>query len=294
MWAFKRLIMLIFKTVKELQYYLKTNNFLGIGFVPTMGALHQGHLSLIKASQQQNELTVCSIFVNPTQFNKQEDLINYPRNVAADIGLLESVLSTNPSQKMVLFLPTENEIYPKKSTKKYDFKLLSRVMEAKHRPGHFDGVAMVIERFFTIIHPNYAYFGEKDFQQLAVVCALTEQLKLSVHIVGCAIVREQNGLAMSSRNERLSIKEKEEASIIFRLLTYAKQRAKQLSILELKNYVASQLAATKRIELEYFELADGKTLEPVLDWNTTSYCVAFIAVTINNVRLIDNMTLFRV
>lgn len=280
--------MLIFETVSALQNYLTKNNFLSIGFVPTMGALHQGHLSLIEKAQHENELTVCSIFVNPTQFNKQEDLIKYPRNVPNDVVLLKSVITKN----VVLFLPSVQEIYPKKSNKKYYFNSLSEVMEAQHRPGHFDGVAMVIERFLEIINPTNAYFGEKDFQQLAVVRALVNQLNSAVKIVGCPIVRAQSGLAMSSRNERLSESQKELATKIFEVLCFAKQHAKKMSIKNIKQHIIKTLAATNSITLEYFELADGNTLKSIINWEDSSYCVAFIAVHIGGVRLIDNMTLF--
>lgn len=284
--------MLVFETVNELQKFLKKSVYSNIGFVPTMGALHLGHLSLVEEAQKQNELTVCSIFVNPAQFNKQEDLINYPRNVTKDINLLETAIVNTPWKQVILFLPSEKEIYPEYTPKKYHFNILSKVMEAKHRPGHFDGVAMVIERFLTIINPTNTYLGEKDFQQLAVVRALNQQLKFKNNIIGCPIVREPNGLAMSSRNLRLSLSEKEISASIYQCLNYAKQNAKKVTVNVLKNYVVDYLKATKKIKLEYFELADGNTLVPIKNWNETNYCVAFIAVHIRTVRLIDNMTLY--
>ncbi|PKP49549.1 MAG: pantoate--beta-alanine ligase [Bacteroidetes bacterium HGW-Bacteroidetes-12] len=285
--------MFVFKTVKELQYFLATVTPSGIGFVPTMGALHQGHISLIEKSQQQNELTVCSIFVNPTQFNKQEDLINYPRNVSADIELLQCLDCDNEEKRVVLFLPSENEIYPKKIEKSYDFGNLSLVMEAQHRPGHFNGVAMVIERFFSIINPTNAYFGEKDFQQLAVVRNLVKQLRLPVQIIGCPIVREANGLAMSSRNERLTPEQKEQAANIYKFLLDAKQQAKTLTVGEVKNNFISAIKNIPVLQLEYLEIADGNTLLSINDWSEINYCVAFVAVFVGNVRLIDNVTLYK-
>lgn len=277
--------MLIFKSVKELQSYFIENKHKSIGFVPTMGALHQGHLSLIQESQQKVKITICSIFVNPIQFNKQEDLDNYPRNVEADVLKLESVDCD------VLFLPTVDEMYPNKLYKNFDFGSLAEVMEGEHRPGHFNGVANVIERFFDIIHPNYAFFGEKDFQQLAVVKALTKQLGLEIEIVGCPILREQSGLAMSSRNERLSTKQREAAAVIFEILSTIKKNYLSYSITEHKNYFSKKISE-KNIELEYVEFADGNSLQPIQNFNDTNYCVIFIAVHLGNVRLIDNVTIF--
>ena len=277
--------MLIFKSVKELELYFNENKHKSIGFVPTMGALHLGHLSLIQASQQKADITICSIFVNPIQFNKQEDLDNYPRNVEADVLKLENVDCD------VLFLPSIDEMYPTKNYKNFDFGSLAEVMEGEHRPGHFNGVANVIERFFDIIHPNYAFFGEKDFQQLAVVKALTKQLGLETEIVGCPILREQSGLAMSSRNERLSDKQKEDAAIIFEVLSSIKKNYLALSITEHKNYFSKKISE-KNIELEYVEFADGNSLQPIQSFNETNYCVIFIAVHLGKVRLIDNVTIF--
>ncbi len=285
--------MLVYKTVKELQQFLFTVASNSIGFVPTMGALHQGHLSLIEKSQQQNELTVCSVFVNPAQFNKQEDLLNYPRNILADIQLLESLDCDNEKKRVVLFLPSENEIYPIKSTKNYDFGNLSLVMEAQHRPGHFNGVAMVIERFFDIIQPTKAYFGEKDFQQLAVVRNLVKQLNLSVQIIGCPIVREANNLAMSSRNERLTSDQKEQAAHIYKFLQIAKQQAKTLTVEQVKNNFVNSIKNISALQLEYLEIANGNTLTSIENWEDTTYCVAFVAVFVGNVRLIDNVTLYK-
>jgi len=284
--------MLVFKTVRELQQFLSTVASNSTGFVPTMGALHQGHLSLIEKSQQQNELTVCSVFVNPTQFNNKEDLLNYPRNISADIQFLACFDCDNEEKRVVLFLPSENEIYPNKIEKNYDFGNLSLVMEAQHRPGHFNGVAMVIERFFDIVQPTKAYFGEKDFQQLAVVRNLVKQLNLSVQIIGCPIVREANNLAMSSRNERLTPEQKEQAANIYKFLQHAKQHAKTLTVEEVKNNFVDSIKNIPTLQLEYFEIADGNTLLSINNWSETNYCVAFVAVFVGNVRLIDNVTLY--
>lgn len=277
--------MLIYKSVNELQQFLTENKHKTIGFVPTMGALHQGHLSLIQASQQKADVTICSIFVNPIQFNKQEDLDNYPRNVETDVLKLESVNCE------VLFLPSVEEMYPNKKYKNFEFGSLAEVMEGEHRPGHFNGVANVIERFFEIIRPNYAFFGEKDFQQLAIVKALTKQLELKTEIVGCPILREDSGLAMSSRNERLSTTQKNDAAIIFEALTFIKKNHLQHTIAEHKSYFAKTILA-KNMELEYIEFADGNTLQTIQNFNDTDYCVVFIAVHVGKVRLIDNVTIY--
>lgn len=277
--------MFICKKVKDLQQHLSQNKHDTIGFVPTMGALHQGHLSLIQASKEKSKITVCSIFVNPIQFNKKEDLDNYPRNVDADVLKLESVNCD------VLFLPSVEEMYPNKIYKTYKFGSLAEVMEGEHRPGHFNGVANVIERFFDIIHPDYAFFGEKDFQQLAIVKALTKQLALKTEIVGCKILRENSGLAMSSRNERLSTTQKKDAAIIFEALTFIQKNHPKHSIAEHKSYFAKIISANK-MELEYIEFADGISLQPIQNFNETNYCVVFIAVHLGKVRLIDNVTIY--
>lgn len=274
--------MLICKSVVALQQFLVEKKHKIIGFIPTMGALHQGHLSLIEASQQKADITICSIFVNPIQFNKQEDLDNYPKNIDADVLKLESVNCE------VLFLPSVEEMYPNKQYKIFEFGALAEVMEGEHRPGHFNGVANVIERFFEIIHPNYAFFGEKDFQQLAVVKALTKQLGLPTEIIGCPILREISGLAMSSRNERLSATQKKDAAIIFEALSFIKKNYLKHNIATHKSYFAKTITE-KNIELEYIEFADGNTLQPVKNWNETEYCVVFIAVHVGKVRLIDNV-----
>ncbi|MCW8896476.1 MAG: pantoate--beta-alanine ligase [Flavobacteriales bacterium] len=282
--------MLIFKTVVELQQFLFSCTNITIGFVPTMGALHQGHLSLMEKAIEENDLMVCSIFVNPTQFNSKEDLEKYPRHTDKDIALIKNAFFDDA--KLIIFLPDVKDIYPNKIEKSYDFGNLSLVMEAQHRPGHFDGVGMVLERFFDVIQPTKAYFGEKDFQQLAVVRNLVKQLKLPVQIIGCPIVREANGLAMSSRNERLTPEQKKQASNIYKFLQDAKQQAKTLSVEEVKNNFISVIKNIPALQLEYLEIADGNTLTPITNWEETTYSVAFVAVFVGNVRLIDNVTLY--
>lgn len=284
--------MLVFKTIAELQQFLSSCTNKTVGFVPTMGALHQGHLSLMAKAIEENDLMVCSIFVNPTQFNNKEDLEKYPRHTDKDLALIQNAFVDDA--KLIIFLPNVQEIYPNKIEKNYDFGNLSLVMEAEHRPGHFDGVGMVLERFFDIVKPTKAYFGEKDFQQLAVVRSLVTQLKLPILIIGCPIVREPNGLAMSSRNERLTIEQKEEAANIYKFLQNIKQQAKKLTVKEIKSNFINAIKNMPTLELEYFEIADGNTLSSIKNWEETNYCVAFVAVFIGNVRLIDNITLYRV
>lgn len=283
--------MLIVKTVVELQQFLFSCTNKTIGFVPTMGALHLGHLSLMEKAAKENDILICSIFVNPTQFNNQEDLEKYPRHAEKDITLINDTF--NKHENIIVFLPDVKEIYPQPSLKSYNFGNLSLVMEAQHRPGHFDGVGMVLERFFEILQPTKAYFGEKDFQQLAVVRNLVNQLQLPVQVVGCPIVREENGLAMSSRNERLSPEQKKQAANIFKFLLYAQEQARKLTVAEVKNNFINAIKNIPALQLEYFEIADGNNLLPISNWNETSYCVAFVAVFIGNVRLIDNITFFK-
>ena len=277
--------MQVFETVKEIQDYLNKHKTKSVGFVPTMGALHQAHISLIDISKNENDLTICSIFVNPKQFNKKEDLVKYPRNIEADIQKLEEANCD------VVFIPSVEEMYPQKVEKEFYFGVLSEVMEAEHRPGHFNGVAVVIERFFEILNPTHAYFGEKDFQQLAVVRALVEQINSPVKIVGCPIYREKSGLAMSSRNERLSEKEKEIASEISKTLTFVSEHKNTHSVAALKEYFFEKMAQNQLFQPEYFEIADEKTLKPIQNWGKVEKYIAFTAVNVSGVRLIDNMTI---
>jgi pantoate--beta-alanine ligase len=277
--------MQIFKTVVEIQEYLTKFKTKKVGFVATMGALHQAHISLIKASQKENELTICSIFVNPKQFNKKEDLVKYPRDIDSDLERLER------AQCDVVFIPSVDEMYPVKVEKEFHFGLLSEVMEAEHRPGHFNGVAIVIERFFEILKPTNAYFGEKDYQQLAVINALARQINSPVKVVGCPIFREKNGLAMSSRNERLTEREKEIAGEINRALSFVSKNKETHTVAELKSYFLNRIREDKLFDLEYFEIADSTTLKPIKTWEESEKQIAFTAVNFAGVRLIDNMTI---
>lgn len=284
--------MQVFSSIKQLkpllQPYKTTTTTLG--FVPTMGALHQGHLSLVKKALDENDSVVVSIFVNPTQFNNKNDLKNYPRTLETD---LKTLLRIATEKEIFVYTPNANEIYPNGlESEKYSFDGLENEMEGKYRSGHFDGVATVVNRFFTLIEPDKAYFGEKDFQQLQIIRKMTAIKNLPVAIVSCPISREPSGLAMSSRNKRLSQKEQEEAAFIYSVLSHVKKEFGTKSVLELSTWVAEQFQQHKVLELEYFQIADEATLKPLLDTTTNkTNARAFIAVYAGDVRLIDNIAL---
>ncbi len=274
-----------FDTIKETSDYLtrQKQQGLNIGFVPTMGALHEGHLSLMRRAKAENNLLVVSVFVNPIQFNNAQDLEKYPRDLEKDKKLLEQVGCD------VLFAPGVEEMYPEPETTVYDFGSLEQVMEGASRKGHFNGVAVVVRKLFDIIAPHKAYFGEKDFQQLAIIKELVKKYKLPVEIVPCPIVREKDGLAMSSRNERLTEEERKIAPEIYRILKEAKNKAASMSPAELKMWVQQKFAAEPRFRLDYFEIADDTYLQPVTSWNENTGIMGFVAVFLGNVRLIDNI-----
>lgn len=277
--------MQVFKHKKELSDHIGQLRRQGktIGFVPTMGALHEGHLSLMEKARKENDVLVVSIFVNPIQFNNKSDLQVYPRNLEADKKRLESV----PCD--LLFVPTEEEMYPEPVTEKYDFGELETVMEGAFRPGHFKGVAVVVKRLFDIVMPHRAYFGEKDFQQLTIIKKLVAMEKLPVQIIPCPIVREANGLAMSSRNERLTADQRQEAAFIFKTLQTAKKRKGDICPSPLKQMVYNLFDANKHLRLEYFEIADELTLKPITAWSQSNGMIAFVAAWMGEVRLIDNL-----
>ncbi len=265
---------------------IKTQNST-IGFVPTMGALHQGHLSLMQQSLAENDTTVVSIFVNPTQFNNPEDLSKYPRTLEADIEKI-SGLSTD----IILYAPAVDDIYEGKVlSQAFDFDGLENQMEGKFRPGHFDGVGTIVKRLFEIVTPTNAYFGEKDFQQLQIVKKMVSKSKLKVNVIGCDIYRESNGLAMSSRNERLTEQERSDASLIFTTLNLAKEKFKTNSATDVTKWVEKSFDQHPSFDLEYFQIADETTLTPCLRKSDSKNYRAFIAVTINNIRLIDTISL---
>lgn len=258
-----------------------------IGFVPTMGALHAGHLSLLKKSIENNTQTVISIFVNPTQFNNPEDLEKYPRTLDNDVEKIKTV-----SENIIVYAPTVDDIYQGNTkSNHYNFDGLENQMEGKFRPGHFDGVGTVVKRLFEIVKPTNAYFGKKDFQQLQIVKKLVEKEKLPVNIIGCEIFREANGLAMSSRNERLSADERTEASIIFKIISEAKNLFGTKSVTQVTDYVVNQFKKHPKFTLEYFEIADEKTLISSKRKSKSKKYRAFIAVFVNNIRLIDTISL---
>ena len=258
-----------------------------IGFVPTMGALHQGHLSLMEQSLVENDNTVVSIFVNPTQFNNPEDLLKYPRTLEQDVEKIAGL-----SNNIIIYAPTVDDIYEGNVlSQKFDFDGLEHQMEGKFRPGHFDGVGTIVKRLFEIVSPTNAYFGEKDFQQLQIVKKMVEKNDLTVNVKGCTIYREANGLAMSSRNERLSPAEKQEAAFIYQTLQTAKEKFENESVEAVSTWVENAFSNNSAFELEYFQIAEEATLLPCEIKNETKKYRAFIAVFINNIRLIDTISL---
>ena len=273
------------KIQKELNLKRMENS--SIGCVPTMGALHQGHLSLVNEALKNNDLVVVSIFVNPTQFNNQSDLENYPRTLERDIKLLQTV-----SSDILVYAPTVDDIYNGNATADaFSFDGLEFEMEGKFRHGHFDGVGTIIKRLFEIIEPDNAYFGEKDFQQLAIIKKLVEKHNIHVKIKGCAIHREDSGLAMSSRNERLKLQYKKAAPFIFKTLNAAKKQFGTKSAKQVTEWVEKQFANNKYLDLEYFIIADVSTLKPVKRKSNKKTYRAFIAVFADDIRLIDNIAL---
>ncbi len=273
----------VFTTVESLQKALSSLEMDSIGFVPTMGALHHGHLSLVRRALNENTVAVVSIFVNPTQFNNQEDLEKYPRDLQKDIDLLNTV------GDIIIFAPTTDEVYPSDfKTINLDLGKLETVMEGKFRKGHFKGVVNVVKRLFDVVQPTRAYFGLKDFQQIAVIKHMVKSLSLPIEIIGCEIVREASGLASSSRNVRLSEREKEQAIILFDALTIAKQLSAKYNPVDVQRQVESIFLSSK-LKLEYFEIVDPETLLPLKKWVPGAN--ACIAAYCGEVRLIDNMQL---
>ncbi len=279
----------LFSTKNALQTFLESlRKGRKIGFAPTMGALHEGHLSLLKKSLLENDFTVLSIFVNPTQFNNLEDLHNYPRTLENDLKLVGEI-----SSNIIVYAPSVEDIYEgKMQSFHYDFDGLEFQMEGKHRPGHFDGVGTIVKKLFEIVLPENAYFGEKDFQQLQIVKKLVEKHHLNVTIIGCPIYREPNGLAMSSRNERLSEKARKEAAIIFQTLTEAKQFFQTHTVQETITWVESIFNSNPNFTLEYFTVANEQTLVSIDEKIASQKYRGFIAVFIENIRLIDNLPFY--
>lgn len=281
--------MQVFKNIQDLHPILSLKKRQGhtLGFVPTMGALHQGHLSLIQQAQEENKDVVVTIFVNPTQFDNSLDFEKYPRIVDADLLLL-----SNLEKNVLVYVPQPIDIYPNGIfSEHFDFGGIENEMEGKFRTGHFDGVGSVLKSFFELLQPTNAYFGEKDFQQLQIVKKLVALENLPVKIIGCPIFREPSGLAMSSRNKRLSEEQFKEAAIIYKILSKAKNDFGTKNAKELTQWVAKELKKSKIITLEYFEIADESTLKPIVNIEKNEKYRAFIAVFVGEVRLIDNIAL---
>ena len=277
--------MKIVKGINELKGYLVDSKRNGkrVGLVPTMGALHKGHLSLVERCVRENDICVVSVFVNPTQFNDKHDLETYPRTLEADCALLESAGCD------FVFAPSVEEMYPEPDTRTFDFGTVMQVMEGAKRPGHFNGVAQVVSKLFYIVEPDNAYFGEKDFQQIAVIRAMVKQLQIPVRINACPIVREADGLALSSRNTRLTPALRQKAPLIARTLQESKALAATKSVREVIDYVVNTLNADPDLEVEYYEIVDGDSLVSIQDWKDTSYAVGCVTVYCGEVRLIDNI-----
>lgn len=277
--------MKIVNSIQELKRYLaeERQHNRKIGFVPTMGALHNGHLSLVKRCVEENDVCVVSIFVNPTQFNDKNDLATYPRTLDNDCSLLE------PAGCNYVFAPTEAEMYPEPDTRTFDFGTVSAVMEGARRPGHFNGVAQIVSKLFYAVEPDNAYFGEKDFQQIAVIRAMVKQLNIPVKINACPILREADGLALSSRNVRLTPEQRQKAPLIARTLKESTNFAVGKSVQEVIDYVVNTINADPVMRVEYYEIVDGYTMESIENWSDADYVVGCITVYCGEVRLIDNI-----
>lgn len=279
--------MKVFSKIVELQNQLFDDRKQGktVGLVPTMGALHEGHASLVKLSVDQNDVTVVSVFVNPTQFNDKNDLKNYPRDLDADCKLLESVGAD------YAFAPAVEEMYPVPDTRQFEYPPVSTVMEGAHRPGHFNGVCQVVSRLFYIVRPLKAYFGEKDWQQIAVVKCMVKALGLNVEIVECPIVRDKDGLAKSSRNTLLAPDERKIAPAIYKALKNSVKYAEKHSVKETHDKVVSDIEAVEGLKVEYFAIVDGNTLQDVDNWDDSPYVVGCITVYCGKtpIRLIDHI-----
>ena len=278
--------MQVFTTKTELVDYLsQTTKGKTIGFVATMGALHDGHLKLIKESNKRCEITICSIFINPTQFNNATDLEKYPNTLTSDLEMLEKVKCD------IVYNPPVNDLYAKgEKAKLYDFGSLTDILEGEFRAGHFNGMATIIEKLLNIINPSIAFFGQKDLQQLQIVKALVKQMKSPIKILGVVTVRERNGLAKSSRNKLLTKQAKEESTLIYNCLYYCKKN-KEKGVKELKSYVQNQFKKQKKIKLEYAEFVALKTMLPIKDWKELNKSAVCISAYHSGVRLIDNIIL---
>ncbi len=260
------------------------NNGKSIGLVPTMGALHEGHISLVERSVAENDITVVSVFVNPTQFNDKRDLELYPRTPEKDCAMLEAAGCS------YVFTPSVEEVYPEPDTRVFDLGAVAEVMEGRYRPGHFNGVAQIVSKLFAMVSPHRAYFGEKDFQQIAVIRVMAAQLGFDIDIIACPIVREADGLALSSRNTRLTPEQRINAPKIAETLFKSRTFAQSHTIAETIAYVVDTINQVDEMRVEYYEIVDGNTLQPVIAWEDSNFIVGCITVYNGEVRLIDNIT----
>lgn len=278
----------VFNFIADLQSFLKAKRDSGmsVGLVPTMGALHEGHLSLIRHARKDNDIVVASVFVNPVQFNNPVDLEKYPRTPEKDVAMLESAGCD------AVFMPSVEEMYPTKVEDHYDFGAIEHVMEGACRPGHFNGVAIVVRKLFEIVQPDRAYFGEKDFQQLAIISKLVKDYSINLEVVPCEIVREKDGLAMSSRNMRLNADERAIAPLIYKVLRETVADYETMSPAEMKALALKKYADIKQFDVEYVEIADETTLQTVTDWKDSEHARIFVALQLGPVRLIDNLRIY--
>ena len=275
--------MKVVNTVAELNAALAPLKREGVGFGPTMGALHAGHRSLVERARRENDTVVVSVFVNPTQFNDKNDLKNYPRTPEADCAILEAAGAD------IVFMPTVEVIYPEPDTRQFDFGMVDKVMEGATRPGHFNGVAQVVSRLFALVNPARAYFGEKDFQQIAVIKAMVEQLAIDIEIVECAIVRGEDGLALSSRNELLTPEHRAAAPHIYATISQCAAKMESMSPEELTNWVVATIDENPLLKTIYFEAVDARTMQRVEKWSDSERIQGCCAVQAGNIRLIDNI-----
>lgn len=270
---------------EELRRALGSRDRSGIGFVPTMGALHAGHRSLVERARRECATVVVSVFVNPTQFNDKTDLKNYPRTPEADLRLLEEVGAD------YVFMPSVEEVYPEPDTRTFDFGMIDKVMEGATRPGHFNGVAQVVSRLFDLVKPAKAYFGEKDFQQIAVIREMVRQLHIPVEIIPCPIVRGEDGLALSSRNTLLDTDHRTAAPYIYKVLKAAVEKSHQTTPDQLAAWVTAQVESNPLLKVIYFQVVDAATMQQVRTWEESPVIQGCIAVQAGDIRLIDNIKL---
>lgn len=270
-------------TKKRLRELIDASGASSVGLVPTMGALHEGHISLIRRSVADNGLTVASVFVNPTQFNDKDDLARYPRTPEADAMMLEQAGCD------IAFMPSVEEMYPEPDERQFDFAPLDKVMEGSFRPGHFNGVAQIVSKLFYAVEPDNAYFGEKDFQQVAIIREMTRRLGLKINIVACPIVREPSGLAKSSRNALLTPAQRDKAALISKTLFESVALAPAKTPGEVREWVASRFAGDEDFRLDYYDIVDGSTLQSISGWDDTKDAVGCIAIYLGKIRLIDNV-----